>query len=208
VATFLAERGAFVVDADALGHRLFEEPSIRRRVLDRFGTSITQESGSCPTGSNSRGHSINRRALASIVFSDPAALHDLEAILHPAMRVEFEQILQKVSAETNPPPVVVLDAAVLLEAGWRDLCDVIVFVDAPRSQRLDRVRRHRGWTEAILDARERAQWPLETKRAAADFVLVNDASLVVLEANVAKLWSKLIDARLSPRADRKIGLTA
>ena len=67
-----------------------------------------------------------------------------------------------------------LDAAVLLEAGWDDLCDRIVFVDAPRAERLRRVKAARGWSEETVEARERSQWPAEQKRRRADWIVTND----------------------------------
>jgi dephospho-CoA kinase len=67
----------------------------------------------------------------------------------------------------------VLDAAVLLEAGWNDLCDVVVFIDTPQADRIARVQAGRGWSAAELAKREASQWPLPRKRAAADAVLDN-----------------------------------
>ena len=71
-------------------------------------------------------------------------------------------------------PAVVLDAAILLEAGWDDLCDLIVFVDSSWPVRLARVSGSRGWTAEVLRAREAAQWPCESKKAMAHVVLGND----------------------------------
>ena len=73
------------------------------------------------------------------------------------------------------PTAVVLDAAILLEAGWDDLCDRIVFVDAPRLERLRRVAETRGWSEETFEARERAQWPSDEKRRRADWIITNDS---------------------------------
>ena len=68
-----------------------------------------------------------------------------------------------------------LDAAILLEAGWDDLCDLVVFVDAPRPERLERAARQRGWSPETFESRERAQWPCDEKRRRADVVITNDA---------------------------------
>ena len=69
-------------------------------------------------------------------------------------------------ARDDTLPAIVLDAAVLLEAGWDDLCDRVVFVEAPRAERLRRVSASRGWSAEALTARERSQWPAEAKRNA------------------------------------------
>ena len=81
MARLLADRGAAVIDADAVGHELLEEPAIRDRVVERFGPGVLEAAGGAGR--------ISRRALGAIVFRDPAALRDLEAILHPAMREDF-----------------------------------------------------------------------------------------------------------------------
>jgi dephospho-CoA kinase len=86
---------------------------------------------------------------------------------------------------------IVLDAAVLLEAHWDDRCDAIVFVDAPRQQRIERVVRQRHWTEADLAARERAQLPLDVKATRADFVLINAGTETELEQNVDRMLERL-----------------
>ena len=78
-------------------------------------------------------------------------------------------------------PFVVLDAAVLLEAGWNKEVDRIVYVDAPREVRIARLAARSGWTEADLAAREAAQWPEEVKKSRADAVIVNDAGLSELQ---------------------------
>ena len=81
----------------------------------------------------------------------------------------------------------VLDAAVLLEAGWNTATDRIVYVDAPREVRLARVRARSGWTDADLTAREAAQWPADVKKARADAVLVNAGPATGLQEQVDRL---------------------
>ncbi len=80
-----------------------------------------------------------------------------------------------------------LDAAILLETGWDDLCDRVVFVEAPRDVRLARLASQRGWTDEVLAARERAQWPPDRKRGRADAVVVNADGLDALAAEVDRL---------------------
>jgi dephospho-CoA kinase len=83
--------------------------------------------------------------------------------------------------------VIVLDAAILLEAGWDDLCDRVVFVEAPRSVRRQRVAKQRGWSLAVLESREAAQWPCDIKRSRADIVLANDSGMDNLNREVSRL---------------------
>jgi dephospho-CoA kinase len=184
VARRLASHGAAVIDADAVGHELLEEPAIRDRVVGRFGTGVLEAGGD---GGSPR---ISRRALGAVVFRDPDALRDLEAILHPAMRDRFLGTIGRLTREGGRP-CIVLDAAVLLEAGWDDLCDRIACVDAPRSERVRRVRESRGWSDEALAARESAQEPVEEKRRRADWIIDNDGSPARLEREADRLLSLL-----------------
>jgi dephospho-CoA kinase len=185
VAAALAEHGAHVLDADAIGHALLDQTPARNQVLKRFGEGILDHSATA--GAPAR---INRLALGAIVFAQPKALKDLEAILHPRMKDTFQRAIAR-AVRNRKVPAVVLDAAVLLEANWNDLCDVIVFVDAPRETRLARLAAQRGWTAETLDARERMQRPLEEKRRQADHVLVNDADPGALREGVSRLWQTI-----------------
>jgi dephospho-CoA kinase len=182
VAALLGRRGAVVIDADAVGHEVLARGDIVRRVVERFGTAVLEASGVLDHPR------VDRKLLGRLVFADPAARHDLEAIVHPEMRRRFEQAIEHERARAKAPAIV-LDAAILLEAGWDSLCDLVVFVDASLPVRLDRVLRDRGWTEAVLRARDSAQWPSEVKRERANITIRNDASLESLEQNVDLLFS-------------------
>jgi dephospho-CoA kinase len=181
VARRLAERGAAVIDADAVGQELLEHPAIRGRVVERFGTGVLE-----PAGGGEVSPRVSRRALAVVVFHDPAALRDLEALLHPAMCEHFRRTIRPLAAE-GTIPLIVLDAAVMLEAGWDGLCDRIAFVDAPRAERLRRAREARGWSEETFAARERSQWPVEQKRDRADWIIANDGGPERLRREVDRL---------------------
>jgi dephospho-CoA kinase len=157
----LTRRGGYLIDADALGHEGLRHPSVKAQVNARWGERILKPDGE-----------IDRRALGRIVFADAAELRALEAIQFPFIGGRIHEEIAKGEAD---PAVrfIVLDAAVLLEAGWKDACDRIVFVDAPRATRLLRLRQNRGWTVAELDNRERSQMPLDEKRREADAVMMN-----------------------------------
>ncbi len=192
VAALLGKRGAVVIDADRVGHEVLEHPEVRRQVIERFGALVAEHE---PDAAATPGP-INRRALGSIVFAARPALDDLEAIVHPRMRRQFEAIIDRESVRGHVP-MVVLDAAVLLEAGWDDLCDLSVFVDAPQPARLERVARSRGWTAEVLQAREAAQWPREHKLSRADIVIHNDSGFEILDQNVDRLF-RLLSGPLRP----------
>jgi dephospho-CoA kinase len=181
----MTELGCTAVDADFVGHQILELPDIQQKLVQRFGPSVMQDDGN----RTSAGPRVDRRALAAIVFADQEARRALEAIVHPMMRERFSQAI-RAALESGRGPVV-LDAAILLEAGWHDLCDVVVFVDSPRSERVRRAAEHRGWSEPVLDSRERAQWPCEEKRRHADYVIRNDAGVDSLRREVEALWRAL-----------------
>jgi dephospho-CoA kinase len=190
VASLLAERGFAVIDADSVGHEVLEGPPVVRKVVERFGTGVLAAEGL----SSERGPRVNRAALAAIVFTDPGERRALEAIVHPLMRARFiEAIEQETSPARQGARPVVLDAAILLEAGWDDLCDLVVFVDAPRSERMRRAALLRGWPAEIFDSREAAQWSCEEKRRRAGFVIKNDAGMDRLPREVDRLAATLLE---------------
>ena len=132
VAALLADRGAFVIDADAVGHALLDQRPVRE--LDRRAVRHRRSSSrSGPPMTPGGRPRIDRRSLGAIVFAEPSALRQLESILHPRMRRTFERAIAR-TVRRESRPRVVLDAAILLEAGWNTLCDQVVFVDAPRDR--------------------------------------------------------------------------
>jgi dephospho-CoA kinase len=190
VAALFEEAGAIVIDADLVGHELLHDPRVCSQIVDRFGTGVlSRESVGLQLPSV-----IDRKALGTIVFADPVARRDLETILHPRMRAKFEAVIERESkSQKTEKSMVVLDAAILLEAGWDDLCDLIVFVDAPCDERMRRVQAQRGWSRDVLEAREAAQWPCDKKRRRADLVITNDAGVDGLQEQVQRILARLAE---------------
>jgi dephospho-CoA kinase len=193
VAALWAELGATVLDADAIGHALLDQRPARDEALARFGPGIL-----VPSAGSVEPPRIDRRALGALVFEHPGALRDLERILHPRMRRTFERAIAR-AIRKGQARAVVLDAAILLEAGWNDLCDRVVFVETPEDQRRQRLAEQRGWSPETLAARERAQWPLDQKLHAADAVLRNDSGPEALPQEATRLWDQLLRGPGSPR---------
>ncbi len=174
-AAAMARRGGAVIDADRLGHEALEQPEVRAALVRRWGPGVLKPDGSA-----------NRRVIAGIVFDDPAELKALEALVFPYIG---RRAGEEVERARNDPAArfVVLDAAVMLEAGWDGACDRLIFVEAPRDVRLARLAARSGWTADQVAAREAAQLPLPAKLARADAVLVNDGSPERLQGNVDRL---------------------
>lgn len=191
-AAALADLGLQVLDADAVGHALLAQRPARDLVVARFGPGVLRADEPGAEGSEPE---VDRKALGRIVFADPAARRDLEEILHPAMHATFRRAIDR--AGRKGAPGVVLDAAILYEAGWDRLCDAVLFVDAPREARLARLAESRGWSADDLDARERAQAPLDAKRTRAAAVLSNGDAPEALREAVAAWWSSFRPARPS-----------
>jgi dephospho-CoA kinase len=165
VAAALARHGGKVVAGDPLGHEALEAPEIKPRILDvGGGREITTPDGK-----------IDRKRLGRIVFPSPVERSRLEHLVHPYIERRIREEIAKLEAD---PAVkfVILDAAVMLEAGWDGACDKLLFVAAPREVRLARVQAQRGWTAADLANREAVQMPPEKKQERADAVVDNGGS--------------------------------
>ena len=169
-ARLLAERGAHVIDVDAVGREVIAPGGpAAGAVQARFGT-------------------LDRRELAGIVFREPAARHDLEAVSWPAIDAE---LARRVAAQ-QPDAVVVLDMAVLAQGDLgKGLYGPVVTVEADEKQRVRRLV-ERGMTEADARARMRSQVAEQVRRDLADVVVDNDDDLATLAAAADALWATLV----------------
>jgi dephospho-CoA kinase len=167
VARLLGERGGYVIAADPLAHEALKDSEIRKKILARFGTGVLDENGE-----------IARSRLAALVFAKEggdSARRELESWIHPWVRRRMSELLEQAGGD---PAVrfVVLDVPMLLEAGWKDAWDRLIYVYAPRDVQLARLA-HRGWPTEQLQARERAQLSPADKAARADATIDNGGSL-------------------------------
>lgn len=188
VAECFRNLGAVVLDADRAGHHVLREPDVITALKSRWGDKVLDKGGQ-----------ISRREVAKIVFADgnEADLKFLEQLTHPRIQMRLQQELTRAQAEHPPIPAVVIDAALLFEAGWEKLCDKVVFVDAPRDLRLERAV-SRGWSAAQFAAREAAQIPVEEKRRRCDIVIRNIRTLENLRDVVRLTWKDLLARAASP----------
>jgi dephospho-CoA kinase len=178
VARMLESRGAVVFDADVLAREAVESGTPgHAAVIERFGANVLAPGGE-----------LDREALASIVFADPAARRDLEAIVHPEVRRLFAEGAE---AYEGTDRVVVLSAPLLVETGMHTAFEVLVVVSATPHTQTERLMRDRGMSEPAIRARIAAQAPLEAKSEVADFILDNEGSMEELERQVDRVWADL-----------------
>jgi dephospho-CoA kinase len=188
-ARLLEARGAVVLDADLIAHEILAPGGAAvGAVLQRFGPEVAGPDGG-----------IDRRRLRSLVFADPAARRDLEAITHPLI---YAAMASRLGGTFEEDTVVVVDAPLLVETGGRDRVGMqaLVVVAAEQSQQIERVVARGGMTAEEAAAVIAAQAPAERKLAAADYVLDNRGSLADLEAGVETLWGELLERFGSQRA--------
>ena len=192
-ASVFADLGGMVIDADKVGHTLLDQNPCRDIVIEVFGEEVLG-----PYTAEGERRPIDRKALGAMVFADPLLLGRLEDILHPLMRRTFERAISR-EVRRQRYSAVFLDAAILYEAEWNDLCDKVIFVDASIEVRLARLESSRGWTAETLATREKAQGVLAEKRAEADEVLANNGDPDELRAAATALWPGLLKDQPKPR---------
>ena len=185
----LEQLGARVLDADRIGHRVLREPEVERAIRRRWGDRVFDADGR-----------VDRARLAAIVFGGlpdhREELNYLEKLTHPRIRQSLRDTMTRM-ARTDANSVLVLDVALLLEAGWDQLCDKILFVDAPRWMRLQRAGQ-RGWTEADFAAREAAQASVESKRLRANIVIDNSSTPEHTYEQLESVWRCLVADTADP----------
>ena len=169
--------GAHVIDADKLGHRAYErDTQAFRQVVSTFGEDVVDEDGE-----------IDRRALGGKVFGNPQKLQQLTNIVWPAIRAMAEEEIRQVQAD-QPRRVIVLEAAVLLEAGWQDLVDQVwVTVVAP-AVAVERAVARDGLDPEAVQARIDAQLSNDERTAAADCVIDNSGTAEEMLAQLKSKW--------------------
>ncbi len=181
VSAGLVARGAVVVDADAIVHSL-QVPGtpVFQAMVERFGAEVVADDGT-----------LNRQAVADVVFGDPEALRDLSQIVHPPVG---EEIARRIEQEAATDHVVILDVPLLVEAGRDDLAALVV-VDLDPEIALRRLVESRGMGEGDARARMARQVSREERLARADFVVDNSGSPADLRVALDALWLVLVALR-------------
>ena len=182
VAELLENLGALRIDADRLGHEVLLVKEVREHLARIWGPSILTDRGE-----------VDRSQVSKLVFGNSmkavAGRRQLEAIVHPRIRSLALDRMAAVRALSEVPLAIVIDAPLLIEAGWESLCDFILFIDSPLEDRVQRATA-RGWTETHFADRENSQIPLDEKRSRATHFLDNRRQATMAE-QVNHFWMEL-----------------
>jgi dephospho-CoA kinase len=178
VSRILGEMGAEVLNADRYGHEVYLPGTDgHREVVEAFGEDVLQPNGE-----------VDRRALGGKVFGNPEAMAQLNAIAWPRIRQKLEDGIEE--QRQLGAGVVVLDAAVLIEAGWTDAADEVWVVTAPEGDVISRIQARNNLTEEQVRARMASQMSSEERVTHADVVVANDGDLQGLQARIEELWQE------------------
>ena len=180
VAAELARLGCALIDADRIGHAVLNRHDVREQLCHRWGRRLVGPDGQ-----------VDREVLGEIVFADPQALDELNGIVHPLIRAEGERQLADLAGRRDVPAVVI-DAPLLVEAGWDSLCTALVFVRSTGENRRRRVADERGWDEEKWQGRESFQNSLDTKARMCDYTVSNTSSVSHLVAQTRELFFRIV----------------
>ena len=177
VARILEEIGAYIIDADRLGHSAYLPHSeIWEEVVKEFGDGVLLPD-----------EEIDRKKLGSIVFNDPVQLAKLNEIMHPRMGKMVANLIEGADAE-----VVVVEAALLLEAGWDALVDEVWCTGASEDIVIDRLKARNGLDKEEAQKRIKAQMSVDERKSRSQVMIENNGDLAQLTAVIEQIWENRV----------------
>ena len=186
VSQLLGELGAFVIDADKVGHEIYlPGKEAWKQVTAAFGQDILAPD-----------QTIDRKKLGAIIFGSDDARKKLNSIVHPLMFKDIDYRIKEKRADGFTKPIVV-EAAILIEANWLPLADEVWLIVTNKNAVIERVASQRGLSAKDTEARIASQLSDTERRKYATFVIENDGSLEDLKKKVQAAWSR-ISTRLLP----------
>jgi dephospho-CoA kinase len=182
----LQSLGAVVLDADRIGHEVLRLEPVKAAIRRTWGDEVFSRDGN-----------VDRQRLAAIVFDPdrPEQLHKLEEITHPTIAEQLRSEIRRFQ-QSGEVDYLVLDAAVMVKAGWHRFCDAILFVDASRERRLERAVA-RGWSPGMFANREAMQASVDEKRRISTHVVDNNGSREATIRQLDELWDRIRNLPLS-----------
>ena len=175
VASEFAKLGCKVIDADKIAHKLLDEASVKEKIVDFFGKDILKSTGK-----------IDRSKLAEVVFADADKLTSLTKIIHPLVLGRAEKLIEQYNRQKQVKAIV-LGMPLLVEVGWAERCDRLIFVDCRQKLRVDRAK-NMGFDENQLKIRENFQISLDNKADLADNMIENNSDFLALVRQVTKIF--------------------
>jgi dephospho-CoA kinase len=184
VARILQGLGAALISADQVGHEAYKPHSeIWQEVVKAFGEEILQPNGE-----------IDRKRLGSIVFAHPQELARLNQIMHPRMADMVARRIEQLGKEGVP--VVVVEAALLFEAGWDSLVDEVWTTDSTIETVINRLQARNGFSEEEIRKRINSQMPTRERLARSDVIIGNSGDVASLERTVRSLWDNRVKGKV------------
>ncbi|MCX5647334.1 MAG: dephospho-CoA kinase [Phycisphaerae bacterium] len=183
VAAQFGKLGCAVISADAIAHDLLREEPVRDEIVRQFGRGILHPSGQ-----------IDRRRLAQMVFADVEKLCALNQVIHPRVLERTEELIAEYERSIHVQAIV-LDMPLLVEVGWADRCDTLIFVRCDRAQRARRARQTGLLDEQEIKIREKFQISLDKKAELADNTIDNNSDFSTLVRQIQDIFSDIAKNR-------------
>ena len=181
VAAEFAKLGCGVVDADRLAHEALCRDDVRQCVVGLFGEDVLDGDGG-----------VDHKRLAEVVFGDPEKLSQLTGVIHPLVLERMEEILADYGGDSTVLAIV-LDVPLLVEVGWHERCDRLIFVDCDRDRRVERAANKGFGPKNEVAIRENFQISLDNKKKLADNTIDNNSGLSALFKQVADIFSHIVE---------------
>lgn len=180
VASELGKLGCKVIDGDNIAHKALDRKDIKQKIIALFGEGVLDPSGR-----------IDRRKLSDIAFADADKLLSLNGMIHPLVLKRTEELIKRYSCQ-NRVKAIVLDMPLLVEVGWANRCDKLIYVGCKRRLRVDRAKKM-GFDENQIKIREKFQISLDSKADIADNLIDNNSDFTALVRQVTDTLSHIVD---------------
>lgn len=180
VASELGKLGCKVIEGDNIAHKALDRKDIKQKIIALFGEGVLDPSGR-----------IDRRKLSDIAFADADKLLSLNRMIHPLVLKRTEEFIKRYSCQ-NRVKAIVLDMPLLVEVGWANRCDKLIYVGCKRRLRVDRAKKM-GFDENQIKIREKFQISLDSKADIADNLIDNNSDFTALVRQVTDTLSHIVD---------------
>ena len=179
VAAEFEKLGCAVIDADSIAHESLREDEVRDEVVQLFGPGVLDARGE-----------LDRKRLAAIVFADTKRLSALNKVIHPRVLQRTEELIAQYSISRHTKAIV-LDMPLLVEVGWADRCDRVIFVECDRKRRVGRARAKGLLNDREIEIRENSQISLDNKARLADNIVDNNSDFSTLVRQIKEIFSEI-----------------